>query len=165
MVLVPSGYCLADLAELMLDGLSLSQVPSGGRSYDVTSDDDFAPEMDGCLMQLVVDWCDLCCIELATADCFLPCKCSASLVMEFLMPGYSAAPVQGLLPFLGFGCFEVAVGAALYVAEAGTDAHVFWNLAAVFCVGMRGAVRPCCCSWFQFAGGCQFMQKLGPVSC
>ncbi|GMH22124.1 hypothetical protein Nepgr_023967 [Nepenthes gracilis] len=39
------------------------------------------------------------------------------------------------LPILGFGCFEVADGAALYAIEAGMAAHVFWNLAAVLLRG------------------------------
>ncbi|GMH22103.1 hypothetical protein Nepgr_023946 [Nepenthes gracilis] len=83
--------------------------------------------------------------------------------MEFLVPGYSAAPgcrvwllpllgiggngkdLAGLilllvkrwlqLPILDFGSFEVADGAAIYVAEAGMAAHVFWNQAAVLLRG------------------------------
>ncbi|GMH30745.1 hypothetical protein Nepgr_032588 [Nepenthes gracilis] len=42
------------------------------------------------------------------------------------------------LPILGFGSFEVAVGAALYIAEAGMVAHVLWNPAAVL---LRGHAR------------------------
>ncbi|GMH31791.1 hypothetical protein Nepgr_033635 [Nepenthes gracilis] len=42
------------------------------------------------------------------------------------------------LPIFGFGSFELAVGAALYVAEAGRAVHVFWNPAAVL---LRGHVN------------------------
>ncbi|GMH16928.1 hypothetical protein Nepgr_018769 [Nepenthes gracilis] len=103
------------------------EVPSGGRSYDVTSDDDFASEMDGAMLPgyllplcinhglLLKDW--LCCLLIHGIP-------GAGLL--------GCSRVQGLVAAsVGNGCFEVAVGAALYVAEAGTAAHVFRNLAAV----------------------------------
>ncbi|GMH14009.1 hypothetical protein Nepgr_015850 [Nepenthes gracilis] len=110
------------------------EVPSGGRSFAVISDADFAPEMDGAMFLglpvplcinrelLLTDWLS----AASSSDCFLPCKCFASLVMEFLVPGYSCVRNW---------CFEVAVGAALYIAEAGMVAHVLWNPAAVLLCG------------------------------
>ncbi|GMH13950.1 hypothetical protein Nepgr_015791 [Nepenthes gracilis] len=96
------------------------EVPSGGRSFAVISDADFAPEMDGAMLP---GYLFPLCIN---PDYFLPCKCFASLVMEFLVPGYSCVRNW---------CFEVAVGAALYIAEAGMVAHVLWNPAAVLLSG------------------------------
>ncbi|GMH14507.1 hypothetical protein Nepgr_016348 [Nepenthes gracilis] len=134
---------------------------------DVTSDDDFAPEMDGAMLPGYLFLSRINRGIAAQGLVVLPPHVIA--VMEFLVPGYSAAPgcrvwllpllgiggngkdLAGLilllvkrwlqLPILGFGSFEVAVGAALYVAEAGMAAHVFWNLAVLYCVGMCGAVR------------------------
>ncbi|GMH20946.1 hypothetical protein Nepgr_022788 [Nepenthes gracilis] len=101
------------------------EVPSGGRSYDVTSDDDFAPEMDGAMLP---GYLFPLCINrgLLLKDCHgIP---GAGLLGCARVQGLAAASV-------GNWCFEVAVGAALYVAEAGMTAHVFWNLAAVLLRG------------------------------
>ncbi|GMH21034.1 hypothetical protein Nepgr_022876 [Nepenthes gracilis] len=84
------------------------------RSYAVTFDADFAPKVD--------------------ADCFLLCKCFALLVLDFLVPGYSAAPGCSVWLLL---VLKIGVGTALYVPEAGMAVQFFWNSAAVL---LRGHV-------------------------
>ncbi|GMH06165.1 hypothetical protein Nepgr_008005 [Nepenthes gracilis] len=54
-----------------------------------------------------------------------------------MLPGY-LFPLCINRELLLTNCFEVAVGAALYVAEAGMAVHGFWNPAAVL---LRGHVR------------------------
>ncbi|GMH20960.1 hypothetical protein Nepgr_022802 [Nepenthes gracilis] len=56
------------------------------------------------------------------------------------------------LPIFGFGSFDVAVDAALYIAEAGMAVQVFWNLAAVL---LRGHVN----------GGPALLLMVPPVVC
>ncbi|GMH14010.1 hypothetical protein Nepgr_015851 [Nepenthes gracilis] len=63
--------------------------------------------------------------------------------MEFLVPGYSAAPGCGGLKFfasVGNWCFEVAVGAALELKREWLLMS-FGTRLLYCCVGMRGAVR------------------------
>ncbi|GMH31707.1 hypothetical protein Nepgr_033551 [Nepenthes gracilis] len=56
------------------------------------------------------------------------------------------------LPIFGFGSFEVAVGAALYVAEVGMAVQLWWNPAAVL---LRGHVN----------GGPALLLLVPPVVC
>ncbi|GMH11670.1 hypothetical protein Nepgr_013511 [Nepenthes gracilis] len=123
-------------------GFHCLEVPSGGRSYAVTSDADFAPEMDGAMLP---GYLFPLCINrgLLLKDCHgIP---SAGLLGCARMQCLVAACV-------GNWCFEVAVGAALYVAEAGMAAHVFWNPAAVV---LRGHAR----------GGPALLLLVPPVVC